>query len=190
MAFLYDFADPIYRRGTSSETVLVVKTVQTSLSIEARGEADGYAAPQTVFGDDENVRAQGILTAGDGANLAGRTVSVSLNGHHLADVTLGTGNTWSIDLGVLAEGSYVVDVVFQRLRLGLGLGSFTEEQVITEYEPSEASITIGADPIYKAAKGSQRFQVRRLQAPNELLTAALVGLGVGLAAGYTIKHYG
>ena len=180
MALLYDFADPIYRRGTTSETVLVVKTVTTTLSIEARGEADGYAAPQTVFGDDENVRVQGSLVPGDGANLAGRTVRVSLNNRFLADVALVQGNLWSLDLGVLAEGNYTVEVVFQRLRLGLG--SFrvyvNGEIEVTEYEPSKATIRIGSDPIYKASKGSQRFQVISLQTPNEIAGAAVVGLGL------------
>lgn len=51
--------------------------------------------------------------------------------------------------------------------------------VITpEYQPSQASITVGGDPFYKASGGTENIAVKR--AGLDVGTVALIGIPLGI----------
>lgn len=114
---------PIYRKSADQEVIYIRVPVSTATTIQAYGSADDYAEAGTEFGSDETIMIAGTVTAADGADLTAGSVRIRVNGATVATVGLsydpGLGvNYYQYTVGVLAEGDYVVEADFRRLRLG------------------------------------------------------------------------
>ena len=137
----------IYKKSYISKAVVIKRAVNTSTIMAAYGSGDNFTAPFDLFGDDETIRVAGNVVATDGADLSAGRLEITVNGGpiQLAPLIFAGGvNTFSLDLGILAEGNYTVIAQFLRLRKTPWMGPGVEIIYEDEYQPSRATITIGA----------------------------------------------
>ena len=111
----------VYNPSLAQETIVLARPINTVTSISAYGSADGYVAPDTWFGTDETIMVAGTVVATNKANLSAVRVAIFLNGVQVGTAPLSydpaTGNNYyQYTLGTLAEGSYLVEARFSRLR--------------------------------------------------------------------------
>lgn len=109
-----------YRRSTVSETITILRTWATTITIQAFGSGDGFTTPGTEFGDDEEVMVSGAVKAGDNANLTGVNIEIRVDGVFAGVTPLygfdGVNNFYQASLGILAVGTHVVEATFPRTR--------------------------------------------------------------------------
>ena len=112
----------IYRKSVADQVIVIGRPINTVTTINAYGSADDYSAPGTDFGTDETIMVAGEVVAADGADLSITSVDIWLNGSFLGSAPLSyiaaTGvNFYQFSLGMLAEGTYLIEARFGRLRI-------------------------------------------------------------------------
>lgn len=112
----------IYRSSQAQETIILATPINTVTIISAYGSADGYVNPDTWFGIDETIMVAGFVLAADLADLSMVEVGIFVNELQVGMTPLSydpaTGNNYyQYNLGVLTEGSYIIEARFSRLRI-------------------------------------------------------------------------
>lgn len=111
---------PLYRRSQAQETVVILRAFPTTTTILAYGSGDGFTTPGTEFGDDEEIMVAGTVQAGDNANLTGVNMEIRVDKAFVGNVALygydGARNYYQFSLGMLPEGTHVVEATFPRTR--------------------------------------------------------------------------
>ena len=109
-----------YRPSQAQETIVVLRTYSTITTIGAYGSEDGFATPRTEFADDEEIMVAGTVGAADNADLTGTMMTILVD-----DVVVGTTplygfdgaiNYYQLSVGMLPEGTHVVEARFPRTR--------------------------------------------------------------------------
>lgn len=110
-----------YNPSQASLTIQVLAPVGTTTTIQAFGSADGYTAPNTEFGTDEQIAIGGTLTASNGANLTGVQIGIYRDGALVGNTALygftGGVNYYQLNIGVLAQGSHTIEARFPKTRV-------------------------------------------------------------------------
>ncbi|MCJ7635794.1 hypothetical protein MUP77_25810 [Candidatus Bathyarchaeota archaeon] len=112
----------VYSPSFAQETIVLARPINTVTTVEAYGSADGYVAPDTWFGIDETIMIGGAVVATNKANLSMVSIRIFVNGTQVGTAPLSydpaTGNNYyQYTLGALAEGSYLIEARFSRLRV-------------------------------------------------------------------------
>ena len=111
----------MYRPSEEAETIVILRPIATTTTIQAFGSADGFTMPGTEFAEDEEIMVAGTVTATDGADLTGVMMSIRLNDVEVGSIPLygydGITNFYQFSLGMLTEGTYTVTAKFPRTRI-------------------------------------------------------------------------
>jgi len=109
-----------YRPSQIAETIVVLRTWNTTTTIAAFGSDDGYTTARTEFGDDETIMVAGAVQAGNNADLTGVLLNIFVDGILKGTSPLygynGSVNFYQYSLGILAEGNHQVQASFPRTR--------------------------------------------------------------------------
>ena len=112
---------PLYRRSLAQETVVILRAIRTTTTIAAYGSGDGFTTPGTEFGDDEEIMISGTVVADDAADLTGQLLEISIDGVPVGTTGLfgydGLTNYYQLNIGMLAEGTHVIEAMFLRVRI-------------------------------------------------------------------------
>jgi hypothetical protein len=110
----------LYRGSQAQETIVVLRTYPTTTVIAAYGAEDGFTIPRTEFADDEEIMVAGTVRAPDNANLTGVAMTVLVDGVVVGTTLLygfdGTTNYYQLSVGMLLEGTHVLEASFPRTR--------------------------------------------------------------------------
>jgi len=110
----------LYRPSQVSEVITVLRTINTTTTIQAFGSADNFTTPGTEFGDDEQIMIAGSVRGTNNGNLTGVLLSLFVDNVNAGTTALygfdGTYNFYQANLGVLAVGNHTVEARFPRTR--------------------------------------------------------------------------
>lgn len=106
-----------YRGSQAQETIVVLRTYSTTTTIAAYGSEDGFTTPRTEFADDEEIMVAGTVDRGD---LTGVAITILVDGVVVGTTPLygfdGTTNYYQMSLGMLPEGTHILEARFPRTR--------------------------------------------------------------------------
>lgn len=112
--------DPLYKRASVQETIVVSLAVGVTITIQVFGSGDDYAQPYTEFGSDETLMLAGAVRASDNASLMGVGIEITVDSVPRGSAPLygfdGQYNYYQMSIGVLPEGSHLIEAVFPRVR--------------------------------------------------------------------------